>query len=50
MTNDRSGMIRTNPDAGHSRIAIGVGKINISTGKNVLIVRAARRKNERGEN
>src|ERR1700731_1497115 len=50
MPNDESGMLQAHSGAGHARIAIGVGKINLAVNKNVLMIRAARRENEHAEN
>src|SRR3977135_495804 len=50
MANDQSRMFGAQSDASHSRITIGVGEINISADKHVLIIRAARRQNQETQN
>jgi hypothetical protein len=47
---DQPGMFRAHPRACHPRIAIGVGEINISGDKNVLIISAARCQDQYAEN
>src|SRR2546423_4328105 len=49
MPYDQAGMFNTHPDSRHPCVAIGVGEINISIGKDVLIIRAARPQNQRGQ-
>ena len=50
MANDQSRMFRTQLRASHARVTIGVGEINISADKHVLIIRAARRQNQETQN
>jgi len=49
MTDNRAGMFSTNSRAGHTRVAVGIGKIDIPAHENVLIIRTARRENERAQ-
>jgi hypothetical protein len=46
MPNDQSRALGAHSNSGHPRIAIGVGEINISTDKDVLIIRTPSCENE----
>ena len=49
MTDNRDGMFSTNSRAGHTRVAVGIGKVNLPINKDVMTVRASRRENERAQ-
>src|ERR1700704_1477739 len=50
MANDQPRMFRTQLRASHARVTIGIGEIDISADKHVLIIRAARRQNQETQN
>jgi hypothetical protein len=50
MTYDRSRMFRADSHPRHARITIGVDEVNVSIDKNVVIIRAPRRENQRAQN
>jgi hypothetical protein len=50
MANNQTGMFGAHPDARHSRIAIGVGEINIPRDKDVRIIRASRPDDKHAQN
>jgi len=50
VANNQPGVFCTHSGARHPGVTIGVGEINISIDKNVLIIRAASGENERGKN
>ena|SRR5438552_5500487 len=47
---DQSRMFRAHLHTRHPRVTIGIGEINISSDKNVLIIRAACREDQHAEN
>ena len=49
MLQHRSRMRHAPAHAGHARIAIGVRKIDVIACKNIVVIRAARGKNQRGD-
>ena len=50
MTDDRARMLETDPDPRHPRIAIRIREIDVTANENVVVVRAARRDDQRREN
>ena len=47
--NDDPRACRNHPHAGHARITIGVDEVNPSAHKNILMIRAAGRQNQRSQ-
>ena len=50
MTDDRARMLEADPDPRHPRIAIRIREIDVTANENVVVVRAARRDDQRREN
>src|SRR4029077_9644089 len=50
MTNNQTWMLCAHPHTRHARVTIGIGKINVRSNKNVLIIRAPRGENEGTQN
>ena len=50
MPDDQPRLFPDHLDTRHARVAIPIDEVNIPGDKNVLIIRAARRNDERGEN
>src|SRR5882724_7799918 len=50
MTDDRARMLETDPDPRHPGIAIRIREIDVTANENVVVVRAARRDDQRREN
>src|SRR5215470_15400956 len=47
---DQSWMLRTHPHARHPRVTIRISEINVSSEKNVPIIRGARGQDQRADN
>ena len=50
MANDGAGMLKTNPRARHSRIAISIDEINLPARENLGVIDAAGNENESAKN
>ena len=49
MANNCAGVFCANSHARHARVAVSIGEVNLLIDKDVMIIRAARRENERAQ-